>query len=306
MRNIFIDTIFKLAKKDSKIKLITADLGYNLFENYEKKFPQQFLNVGVCEQNMIGIASGLALEKNKVITYSIGNFAFMRCLEQIRNDAAYHKLNLTVVANGGGFSYGSFGYSHHLIEDIAIMRSIPGATIHTPSTSKDVQNVFNYAVNHQGLNYIRLDRNYFECSTQPKTSIYKASNFLIGKKVQILSYGSISSMADQISKKLCELNISTGHSTFKTLKPIDKTTILELAKKNLLLVIIEEHSEVGGLKSIILETMHNYQKKTNKTLFFNLKDKFINFCGTQDYLRNISGLNEKNIISLIRKKLIFN
>lgn len=303
MRNIFVDTIFKLSKKDRKIKLLTADLGYNLFEKYEKKFPQQFLNVGVCEQNMIGIASGLALNKNKVITYSIGNFSFMRCLEQIRNDAAYHGLNLTIVANGGGFSYGGFGYSHHLIEDIAIMRSIPGTTIHTPSTAQDVQNVFEFAINHKGLNYIRLDRNYFNNSRKQKNSIYKASNFSIGKKVQILSYGSISTLADQISKKLCKLNISTGHTTFKTLKPFDERTIVELTKKNLLLVTIEEHTEIGGLKSIVLEALHNNHKKTNKTLFFNLKDKFVNVSGTQDYLRNISGLNEKNIISLIKKKI---
>lgn len=118
MRDAFLKSIFLLAKRDSDVMLLTADLGYGVFEEFEEEFPGQYLNVGVAEQNMMGVATGLALEGKKVFTYSIGNFPTLRCLEQIRNDACYHELNINIVASGGGFSYGGLGMSHHATEDL--------------------------------------------------------------------------------------------------------------------------------------------------------------------------------------------
>ena len=122
-----------MAATDSRVMLITGDLGFGVMDNFRQRFPTQFLNVGVAEQNMIGVATGLALEGYTVFTYSIANFAFMRCLEQIRNDAAYHECNVNVVSIGGGFSYGALGVSHHATEDLAIMRSLPQVTVVAPA-----------------------------------------------------------------------------------------------------------------------------------------------------------------------------
>ena len=116
MRDAFLNKLTQLALKDKDIILLTADLGFGVFEDFESQFPGQYFNVGVAEQNMTGLAAGLALEGKKVVTYSIGNFPTLRCLEQIRNDICYHDLNVTIVASGGGFSYGSLGMSHHTTE----------------------------------------------------------------------------------------------------------------------------------------------------------------------------------------------
>ena len=134
MRDAFVKKLSELAEKDSSIFFITADLGFGVFDDFAARFPSQYLNVGVAEQNMVGIATGLGLEGRKVFTYSIANFATLRCLEQIRNDAAYHEINLTVVASGGGFTYGGLGMSHHATEDISIMRSLPGVKVVAPCT----------------------------------------------------------------------------------------------------------------------------------------------------------------------------
>ena len=137
MRNAFLAALTTLAEKDKDIILLTADLGYGVFEEFESKFPNQYFNVGVAEQNMTGIASGLSLEGKKVVTYSIGNFPTLRCLEQIRNDACYHDANIVVVASGGGFSYGSLGMSHHATEDLAILRALPNISVVAPCTANE-------------------------------------------------------------------------------------------------------------------------------------------------------------------------
>src|ERR1035438_1617960 len=132
MRDKFIHTLLKLAENDPRIMLITADLGFAVFDDYRRQFPLQFINAGVAEQNMTLVATGMALEGHIVFSYSIGNFPTLRCLEMIRNDAAYHGANVKVVSVGGGFSYGALGISHHATEDLAIMRAIPGVTVVSP------------------------------------------------------------------------------------------------------------------------------------------------------------------------------
>ena len=132
MRDAFIESLSKIAENDKDIFLITGDLGFGVLDNFSEKFPSQFLNVGVAEQNMTGIAVGLALSGYKVFTYSIANFTTLRCLEQIRNDACYHNANVNVVSIGGGFGYGALGMSHHATEDLSIMRSLPNIEVIAP------------------------------------------------------------------------------------------------------------------------------------------------------------------------------
>ena len=134
MRDTFAAELEKMMSEDPSIILITGDLGFGVFDSMRENFPNNFINVGVAEQNMTGIAAGLALEGFKIFTYSIANFSTLRCIEQIRNDVAYHNLNVNVVSVGAGFSYGPLGMTHHATEDIAMMRSIPDMTIFSPST----------------------------------------------------------------------------------------------------------------------------------------------------------------------------
>src|SRR5712671_3401925 len=131
MRSAFMQTLVELAEKDDRINLLVGDLGFGVVEPFAEKFPSRFVNAGVAEQDMTGIAAGLALCGKIVFTYSIANFPTLRCFEQIRNDAAYHDANVKVVAIGGGFSYGSLGMSHHATEDLSILRSL-GITVVAP------------------------------------------------------------------------------------------------------------------------------------------------------------------------------
>ena len=162
MRDAFVKKLTELAREDSDIMFLTGDLGFGVFDDFEKEFPTQYLNVGVAEQNMTGIAAGLGLEGKKVFTYSIANFSTLRCLEQIRNDAAYHEVNLTVVSSGGGFTYGALGMSHHATEDLAIMRALPDVTVLAPSPTWEAYHATKAITETSGVGYLRIEKEEFK------------------------------------------------------------------------------------------------------------------------------------------------
>ena len=158
MRNTFIDELTKITSLKTNIMLMVGDLGFSVVENFCKKYPNNFINAGIAEQNMSGIAAGLASEGYRVFTYSIGNFNTFRCAEQIRNDIDYHNFAVTIVSVGGGLSYGSLGYSHHLIQDYALMRSFPNMTLYTPSTITQVKQCLKQIIKSKSPSYLRLGR----------------------------------------------------------------------------------------------------------------------------------------------------
>ena len=159
MRNAFISNLTELASTDESIFLVVGDLGYGVVEIFENKFPSRFLNAGIAEQNMIGLSAGLAKSGYKVFVYSIANFPTLRCLEQIRNDVCYSDLDVTIVSVGAGFSYGVLGYSHFAIEDISVMRTLPGINILSPSDPIEVKSAVKFALSNPGPKYLRLGKN---------------------------------------------------------------------------------------------------------------------------------------------------
>ena len=158
MRTAFINTLLDLAEKNPKIFLIVGDLGFSVVEQFAERFPERFLNAGVAEQNMTGVAAGLASEGYHVFTYSIANFPTFRCAEQIRNDIAYHGLPVTIVAVGGGVSYGNLGYSHHAVQDYALMRTMPQMTIAAPGDPSETNACLDWLVRSSGPSYLRLGK----------------------------------------------------------------------------------------------------------------------------------------------------
>lgn len=158
MRNAFIDELVTLATKHHNIALIVGDLGYSVVEPFANKFPDRFINAGVAEQNMTGLAAGMASEGYHVFTYSIANFPSFRCAEQVRNDVDYHKLPVTVVAVGGGLAYGALGYSHHAVQDYALFRSFPNMLIASPGDPMEVRACMRYLVEHPQPSYLRLGK----------------------------------------------------------------------------------------------------------------------------------------------------
>ena len=163
MRNTFIDELVALATTHSNIALIVGDLGFSAIEPFADRFPDRFINAGVAEQNMTGLAAGMASEGYHVFTYSIANFPTFRCAEQIRNDIDYHKLAVTVVAVGGGLAYGALGYSHHAVQDYALIRAMPNMLIAAPGDPMEVRACLRYLINHPQPSYLRLGKTGEPC-----------------------------------------------------------------------------------------------------------------------------------------------
>lgn len=158
MRNAFIEELVALATAHDHIALVVGDLGYSVIEPFADRFPDRFINAGVAEQNMTGLAAGMASEGYHVFTYSIANFPTFRCAEQIRNDVDYHRLPVTVVSVGGGLAYGALGYSHHAVQDYALMRSFPNMLIAAPGDPMEVRACMRYLVAHPQPSYLRLGK----------------------------------------------------------------------------------------------------------------------------------------------------
>jgi transketolase len=158
MRNTFIQEMCTLAEAHPNIALVVGDLGYSVIEPFADAFPDRFINAGVAEQNMTGLAAGMASEGYHVFTYSIANFPTFRCAEQVRNTVAYHKLPVTIVAIGAGVAYGSAGYSHHAVQDYALMRAMPGMTIAAPGDPMEVRACLRWLVDNPGPSYLRLGK----------------------------------------------------------------------------------------------------------------------------------------------------
>ena len=158
MRNIFINKLIQASKKDPDIILLTSDLGFSAFEPYREQFPKQFYNIGVAENNMVGISTGLALAKKKIFLYSIIPFLIFRSFEQIKNNICYHNLNVKLIGTGGGLSYGVHGISHNPLEDFAIMRSLPNMTVFSPGSKIETDIIIDLMFDQVGPSFIRLGK----------------------------------------------------------------------------------------------------------------------------------------------------
>ena len=158
MRDTFVRTLITLAKNNPNIELFTGDLGFGVLKPFWEQLPDQFVNAGIAEQNMTAAAAGAAGEGKIVFTYSIGNFPTLRCLEQIRNDCAYHDANVKIVCVGGGFVYGSLGMSHQATEDIAVMRALPNVAVLCPGDPAEAEAATKAIAEYPGTCYLRLGR----------------------------------------------------------------------------------------------------------------------------------------------------
>ena len=181
MRNKFIEELERAAAENPKIALIVGDLGFSVAESFAEKFPRQFFNAGVAEQNMMGLAAGLASEGWHVFVYSIANFPTFRCAEQIRNDVAYHNLPVTIVAVGGGLAYGNLGYSHHAVQDYALMRVMPHMLIASPGDPFEVQACMRYLINNPQPSYLRLGK-AGECNIHTSIPVVEPGRWICVRK----------------------------------------------------------------------------------------------------------------------------
>ena len=306
MRDTFVKTLLEIAKKDKNVYIVTGDLGFGVLKPFWEELPDQIINAGIAEQNMTSIAAGLALQGKIVYTYSIGNFPTLRCIEQIRNDCAYHDANVKVVCVGGGFVYGSLGMSHHATEDIAIMRALPNVTVVAPGDLVEAACATKAIYETPGTCYLRLGRGG---EKQIHESI---DNFQIGKaikiqdgdKIAIFSTGAIFDEVDEACKVLSKEGITPTVYTFPTVKPIDKDVILECAEKYDTIITVEEHNLSGGFGSAVAEVLSEQNDVKAKLVRVALDDRYSCIVGSQKYLRQQYSIDSKAIIEKVKENYI--
>lgn len=299
MKKAFVRKLIELAEKDKDIILLTGDLGFSVFEEFRERFPKQFLNVGLSEQFMIGMAAGLAMEGKKVFAYSIIPFLIYRVFEQIRNDLCYQKVPVKLVGAGGGFSYGSQGGTHHAIEDLGVATSLPDMMVFAPSDPLEVKKIVENSLSFDLPCYVRLNR-----ARDPVIhSEDSIKNFKIGSPLKvkgdsnnivIFALGNMLPVAVEISNILKCRNIKNSIYSVHTLKPVNKNDFAKIIEDSEIIVSLEEHIDSNGLKAIINNIIVEYAL-AKKVLSFNLPDKFIHIVGSQTYLRKQFALTSEQI-----------
>lgn len=305
MRDTFVKTLIELAKKDKNIELITGDLGFGVLKPFWEQVPDQFTNAGIAEQNMTTVAAGMALEGKTVFTYSIGNFPTLRCLEQIRNDCAYHKARVKVVCVGGGFVYGSLGMSHQATEDLAVLRALPDMVVMAPADVVEAAEATKAIAAYPGTCYLRLGRG------GEKRIHDKIENFQIGKAIKvrdgnraaIFSTGAIFEEVQTTCDLLAEKGFTPAVFTFPTVKPIDEETVRQCARDFELIVTCEEHNIVGGFGGAVAEVIAEMRGNRAVLVRIGLNDQYAVRVGNQKYLREQYGMSAGEIAKRIEAEL---
>lgn len=272
---------------------ITGDLGFGVIENFVEQHAHQFLNVGVAEQNMTAVAAGLATCGRVVFTYSIGNFPTLRCVEQIRNDICYHGLDVKIVTVGGGFSYGSLGYSHHALEDIAVMRALPNMTVVAPGDPIEAAAATKALFEAPGPAYLRLGRAGEQTIHQAGIPfrLGRAITVREGGDVTLVSTGAMLGATLEVAEKLGAAGIHASVISMHTVKPLDEEVLMACAAKTGLLVTIEEHSLIGGLGSAVAEMLADRELSGVRLKRIGIPSTCTYEVGNQEYLRNRFGLS---------------
>lgn len=305
MRNAVISYIHQQAKKDKNIMLLVGDLWYSVIEEFQKDLPDQFINIGIAEQNMAWIAAGLALTGKKVFCYSIIPFLIMRCYEQIRVDICAQNLDVNFIGVAGWFAYGSLGNTHYSIEDINIMKWLPNMKILAPADKHEAQACMEYLFAHKWPFFVRLNR-WGEPDVYtdwlPNTDIEKGMEIKKWTDICLISTGNILWTVMKTAEKIDQAWISTQVISIPLIKPMDKESIMRYIQWKKWVFTIEEHTVIwwlwDSIASIIAENGIAIQFKK-----FGIPDIFPSLVGTQDYMRTLFGLDpetlSKNILAIL-------
>ena len=291
MRNAFIQELVTLARQYPQIALIVGDLGYSVIEPFADEFPDRFINAGIAEQNMTGLAAGMASEGYHVFTYSIANFPTFRCAEQIRNDVAYHNLPVTVVSVGGGLAYGALGYSHHAVQDYALMRTMPNMLIAAPGDSMETRACLHYLVKNPSPSYLRLgkvsDRNFHTappavlpgCWVKLRSSSGKRALLTTGASLEIaMKWSAKPEYADHAIYSMPLWSMAEKSAQIGMLRGLDVGLTLE------------DHLQDGGFGSWLLEAKARDPTLTCVVSTMALSAEVCGTVGSQSTLNQLGGL----------------
>ncbi len=302
MRDSFFDALFEIAKKDRNVILITADTGAICHDKFKQELSNQYINVGIAEQNMIGVAAGLALAGKKVYVYAIIPFVTMRCYEQIRVDLCCMNLPVTVVGIGAGFDYSTLGPTHHGTEDIALMRALPGMQIYSPCDSLMAEVLLKATYKQKCPRYIRLDRTGVPLAYKDNVDIDISSGFTVlkeGEDMCIIATGRMVYSALQAAKKLSDSSISVKVIDLFRIKPLNQDKLWNEIKHIKNIVTLEEHFLEGGIGDLVGK-MLLAKNSTASFKSIGIKDEFCRKYGSREYLYRINKLDVDSIIKSVK------
>jgi len=302
MRNAFLDTLYELAQADERITFITGDLGFRVVEKFMENMPRQFLNAGVAEQNMTGIAAGMALSGKICCTYSIANFPTLRCLEQVRNDVCYHNANVKVVSVGGGFAYGAMSATHHAMEDLGVMCCLPNLIVVAPGDPVETRAATRAIIAHDGPVYLRLGK-AGEPTVHPggiDFEIGKAIRLREGTDATLISTGGMLWTANQVADLLAAEGITLRVLSMHTIKPLDREAILAAARETGAILTLAEHSICGGLGSAVAEFLAERLDVRVPFKRLGVASEFSPHIGNQEYMLERHGLDPASVARSVK------
>jgi transketolase len=306
MRDAFSETLVRLAKADPNVLLLTGDHGYALFDDFRRECPNQYINAGIAEQNMVGMAAGLARTGFRPFVYGLSAFIPVRVVEQIKLDVAHDQLPVVFIGDGAGFVYSHLGTSHQSTEDIACTRAIPHLSIYSPADRFEVAACMELAYQSRSAVYLRMgksDRGDVHL-TMPDAKVGALLKIKEGSErggISFIATGSMTRAAQRIAESAFP-KASVWSAPF--IKPIDIQQIVSICKENQVLIVLEEHSTLAGLGSVIAEIASQFAPI--KILRIGTNDRFSHHCGTYDYLLKEHGLDEAAVMQKIHAYLTLN
>ena len=304
MRNAFAQELTALARLDSRVVLLSGDIGNKLFDEFKDVDESRFYNCGIAEANMMGVAAGMALSGLRPFVYTITPFTTTRCFEQIRIDVCYHEAPVTIVGTGSGLSYTELGPTHHSLEDMAILRTLPGMRVLAPCDSVELRLALKAALDGSSPTYIRIGKKGEPNIHQslPRFVIGEALVIRPGSDVALLCAGNMMSETLKAADILREQGIQAEVVSFHTVKPLDHEYLAQASKRFRLLVTIEEHGCIGGFSGAVSEWLLSEQSPLQQ-LSFGTPDEFMHEVGTQEYARKKYGLTAENIAKRTKARL---
>ena len=297
MRNAFADELTKLSN-DSRLVMLSGDIGNRLFDKFRAAAPERFFNCGVAEQNMMGMAAGMAMSGLRPFAYTIAPFVTTRCLEQIRTDACYHDVPVTVVAVGAGLAYAGLGPTHHSCEDIAFLRAIPNMVVLCPGDSWEVRACMRAVLEQEHPAYIRLGKKgekTVHTSVPDDFRIGRALTIREGTQACLMSTGNMLPEVVEAAEILAAQGLSVQVMSFHTVKPLDEAFLRHAVEAFPVIATIEEHSLIGGFGSAVIEWCADNERMPKKLLRFGTPDKFWKQAGEQEYAREAMHLDAHHI-----------
>ena len=301
MRDAFVKVLSEEAASNADIMLLVGDLGFGVVAAFGDTYPTQFLNCGVAEQSMVGVAAGMAAAGRRPFVYSIANFPTLRPLEQIRNDVCYHGLGVTIVSVGAGLAYGSLGYTHHAVEDMSILRSLPGMRVYSPADAMECRAAVREILADPSPAYLRLGKNKEPLMHEVEPDLSTGAPLLIrdGSDVTLLVAGPIVTQAIAVADALDAEGVSVRVLTCPVIKPLNAAAIRAAAEGTCGIVTLEEHTILGGFGSAVLEGFAVNGWRT-PILPLGLEDKATHIIGEQEWIRERAGLSTEHVLASVR------